>query len=228
MYGKLFESMYDGTLVEDWRALITFQQMIVLCNADGVIDVTTSALSRRTGIPLDIIEAGISILESPDKNSRTPDHEGRRLERLDDHRPWGWRIVNHKKYQMMIDAESKREADRVRIAAKRDAEKANKINDVAECRNLSQVSQNVADVAHTDTDTDTDTKKRGRFAPPTVEEIKSYCLERNNSVNPKRFHDFYESKGWMVGKNKMKDWKAAVRSWEQEDKKPTNQFLGAK
>ena len=55
-----------------------------------------------------------------------------------------------------------------------------------------------------------------RFIPPTLEEIKSYCDERNNLVDPERFYDFYSAKGWMVGKNKMKDWKAAVRTWEKE------------
>ena len=53
-----------------------------------------------------------------------------------------------------------------------------------------------------------------RFIKPTVEQIKSYCLERNNKVDAQRFFDFYESKGWKVGSNAMKDWKAAVRTWE--------------
>ena len=52
------------------------------------------------------------------------------------------------------------------------------------------------------------------FVPPTVDEVKAYCQERNNKVDPQKFVDFYECKGWMVGKNHMKDWKAAVRSWE--------------
>ncbi|MGE5631347.1 MAG: hypothetical protein ACM3TR_09660 [Caulobacteraceae bacterium] len=55
------------------------------------------------------------------------------------------------------------------------------------------------------------------FIPPTLEEVKAYCLERNNKVDPEKWHDFYSSKGWMVGKNKMKDWKAAVRTWEKSD-----------
>ena len=58
-----------------------------------------------------------------------------------------------------------------------------------------------------------------RFKPPTLQEVKAYCIERNNDIDPERFIDFYESKGWMVGKNKMKDWKAAVRSWESRNKK---------
>ena len=61
-----------------------------------------------------------------------------------------------------------------------------------------------------------------RFTPPTLEEVKAYCEERGNSVDPERFIDFYSSKGWMVGKNKMKDWQAAVRGWESRDKKSAN------
>lgn len=59
-----------------------------------------------------------------------------------------------------------------------------------------------------------------RFTPPTVEEVSAYCEERNNGINPERFIDFYESKGWMVGRNRMKDWKAAIRTWEQRDNRP--------
>ena len=55
------------------------------------------------------------------------------------------------------------------------------------------------------------------FKKPTIEEIRKYCNERNNNVDAERFYDFYESKGWMVGSNKMKDWKAAIRTWEQKE-----------
>jgi hypothetical protein len=54
-----------------------------------------------------------------------------------------------------------------------------------------------------------------RFTPPTVEEVRSYCTERKNNVDAQRFVDYYSSNGWMVGKNKMKDWRAAVRNWER-------------
>lgn len=67
-----------------------------------------------------------------------------------------------------------------------------------------------------------DIKKNSHFVPPTPEEVKAYCIERNNKVDAERFIDFYSSKGWMIGKNKMKDWKAAVRTWEK-DKKPDTQ-----
>lgn len=53
------------------------------------------------------------------------------------------------------------------------------------------------------------------FRPPTVDEVRSYCLERKNDVDPQRFVDYYQARGWMIGKSKMKDWKAAVRTWEK-------------
>ena len=61
-------------------------------------------------------------------------------------------------------------------------------------------------------------KPTKRFVPPSVEDVKAYCKESGYNVDSERFVDFYEAKGWMVGKNKMKDWKAAVRSWHSRNK----------
>ncbi len=58
-------------------------------------------------------------------------------------------------------------------------------------------------------------EKRKRFIPPTLQEVAAYCLERKNGIDPQRFIDYYTSNGWRVGKNKMKDWKASVRTWER-------------
>lgn len=59
--------------------------------------------------------------------------------------------------------------------------------------------------------------KTKRFVKPTLEDVRAYCLERQNNVDPESFVDFYESKGWKVGNQSMKDWKAAVRTWERRD-----------
>lgn len=64
-------------------------------------------------------------------------------------------------------------------------------------------------------------KEKRRFSPPTLDEVKKYCAERHNDVDPQRFIDFYASKGWVVGKSPMRDWKAAVRTWEQRDSSPS-------
>ncbi len=60
-------------------------------------------------------------------------------------------------------------------------------------------------------------KEKKHFVPPTIEEVKQYCIDGSYNVDAQRFIDFYESKGWMVGKNKMKDWKAALRNWSRRN-----------
>jgi hypothetical protein len=60
------------------------------------------------------------------------------------------------------------------------------------------------------------------FKKPTVNDIKEYCLWRNNGIDAETFFDFYESKNWLIGKNKMKDWKACVRTWEKRQNKTNN------
>ena len=66
---------------------------------------------------------------------------------------------------------------------------------------------------------DKNISSKERFEKPTLEEVEAYCKERNNNVDAERFVNSYESKGWMVGKNKMKDWKASVTTWEKDNKK---------
>lgn len=65
-------------------------------------------------------------------------------------------------------------------------------------------------------------KTLSRFIPPTVEEVRAYCLERGNNVDPEKFIAYYTSNGWKVGKNPMKDWRAAVITWERKDKTDGN------
>jgi len=146
MYGKIFESIYDGTLSDNWQALITFQQMIVLCDADGIIDMTPQAISRRTGIPVEHIVDGISFLEKEDEYSRTPDENGKRIVRLDEHRPWGWSIVNHSKYKSLQDSDTVRHQNKIRKQKQRARHEESRI--VTDCHGQSR---------HTDTNTDTKT-----------------------------------------------------------------------
>lgn len=64
--------------------------------------------------------------------------------------------------------------------------------------------------------------EKNKFKKPTIQDIEAYCKERNNGIDAVQFYNFYESKGWMIGKNKMKDWKAAVRTWERMSNKDKN------
>ena len=80
MYGKIFDTIYKGTLYGQWEAIVTMQQLIVLADADGVVDMTPMAISAVTSIPRDIIDKGLEILSSPDKYTRTPGSDGRRID----------------------------------------------------------------------------------------------------------------------------------------------------
>ena len=96
-----------------------------------------------------------------------------------------------------------------------------------DCTNVQKCNTEIEKDKELDTDTDIDLEKekkdkadkplRTRFVPPTLSDVQAYCLERNNNVDAQRFIDYYTSNGWKVGKNPMKDWKAAVRNWERSD-----------
>lgn len=72
------------------------------------------------------------------------------------------------------------------------------------------------------------TTKRKRFEKPTLSEIKAYCIERGNKVDAQHFFDYYESNGWRVGKNSMKNWQAAVRTWERSEYRKPNSKKNSK
>ena len=76
-------------------------------------------------------------------------------------------------------------------------------------------------------DTQKSAEKATRFRKPTVEEVEGYCKERKNGIDAERFVDYYEMRGWKIGKTSMKDWKAAVRTWERNEKQKAEENPGA-
>lgn len=103
MFAKVFAQIFDSSIAEDYKVRLVFEDMLKLADVDGVVDMTPEAISRRTNVPLEIVKAGIAALEQPDTRSRSSEHEGRRIARLDEHRDWGWVIVNYDKYRQMRD-----------------------------------------------------------------------------------------------------------------------------
>lgn len=85
--------------------------------------------------------------------------------------------------------------------------------------NVDSHGQEYSKVKYSREEKSIDNGAENRFTQPTAEEVRAYCLEKGYKVDPERFVDFYTSKGWLVGKTKMKDWKAAVRNWSRNDKK---------
>lgn len=117
-------------------------------------------------------------------------------------------------------------AERVRKHREKKAQKALQCNAQVTDGNI-EIEKDKDIELEKDIDIDIDKKeekktgKAKRFTKPTLEDIKAYCLERNNNVDAEHFYDYYEANGWKVGKNSMKDWKASVRTWERNgyDKK---------
>lgn len=126
-------------------------------------------------------------------------------------------IPNWGKHQNLEGMELVREQTKNRVQRYRDRQKL-----LSDCN--ATCNATVTECNATDKDIDKnkirlDKSNKGRFSPPTIEEVAAYCKERDNGVDPQAFVDFYTAKGWKVGKDPMKDWQAAVRTWERREPK---------
>lgn len=133
-------------------------------------------------------------------------------------------IPNWGKHQTLDKIEKKNEYQKEYMREYREKQKqiACKTNSNTNSKtNVSLLEEELELDKELDKDIKDNRAKSTRFVPPTHEEVENYCLERNNKVDAERFIDFYSSKGWMVGKNKMKDWKACIRTWERSNSTST-------
>jgi hypothetical protein len=124
MYAKLFAQIFDSSIAEDYQVRHVFEDLLKLCDQNGVVDMTHEAIARRTNVPLEIIKRGIAELEKPDARSRNPDHNGSRLVRVDPHRDWGWFIVNYEHYRAIASEEQRREKTLARVKRHREKNKS--------------------------------------------------------------------------------------------------------
>lgn len=119
-------------------------------------------------------------------------------------------------------AEAGKKGNQVRWGT--DSKCDNNITNASKCEqmvaNVANINKNI-NINQTKTETKTKTK---RFIKPTVEQIAAYCKERENDVDANKFFDFYEGKGWVIGKSPMKDWKAAVRTWETRNNTQASKY----
>jgi hypothetical protein len=100
LYARVFVQILDSSIAENFTLRHVFEDFFKLCDhRTGIVDMTRQSISRRLNIPLDQLNKYIKTLESPDASSRDQEHNGRRIERLDDHRDWGWKILNWEKYE---------------------------------------------------------------------------------------------------------------------------------
>ena len=124
-----------------------------------------------------------------------------------------------KKYEAQVERINRINEERKRKKEEQERNEVDTISHEVEGVNVNvndNVNVNVLDKSNIKEKVIKEKSPTSRFIPPTLDEVKNYCDERRNLVNPEHFINFYQSKGWMVGKNKMKDWKAAVRNWEKD------------
>jgi len=122
LYAKIFTQIHDSSLSEDYLARLVFMDLLLLCDEEGIVDITVEAVARRTNVPLDVVRAGIAKLEQPDPQSRSTNEGGRRIVRLDPGRDWGWRIVNYVQYRMIRTKQDRTEYHREYYRSKRSKE----------------------------------------------------------------------------------------------------------
>lgn len=113
MYAKLFTSIYQGTLRGNSHGLLVFTNLLAHADREGFADIHPRAISEEVGLTLEEVKAAIAVLESPDDESRSPEEQGRRIVRMDEHRIWGWKIVNYVKYRSIRDEDDRREQNRI-------------------------------------------------------------------------------------------------------------------
>lgn len=122
-------------------------------------------------------------------------------------------IPNWDKHQSLDAYERRKEADRLRKQQQRAAQK------LLVCGQSADTSADVRTVdIDKDIDKEVDKDNKRIFHAPSKDEVEEYCKSRNNGIDAQHFIDYYAARGWMVGKTKMKDWKAAIRTWEHRHK----------
>lgn len=107
MYVKLFEQILDSSIAENYKVRLVFEDMLLLADKHGILDMTHEGFARRTNVPLRIVKAAIVELEKPDSKSRRKEQGGRRIVRLDEHRAWGWHLVNFEYYRELRNEENR-------------------------------------------------------------------------------------------------------------------------
>jgi len=207
LYTRVFVTVLDSSIAEDFTLRHVFEDLFKLCDwKTGVVDMTRQAISRRLNIPLKIVSECIDRLEAPDPASRDPDNQGRRLKRLDEHRDWGWKILNWEKY----DAIRNRADVAMRVQRHRDKKK----------EEGSVTGENPPRSAPRDTNNRPDSVaeviEAGRMIALNEGSCRKFWLhyESTSAVDPSG------NKVWVTGRSGEKrigSWRSLLGSWKASD-----------
>ena len=226
MYGKIFKSMFEGTMRGKPNVLLVWTNMLVNSDKDGYVDRTVRVISEETGLSINAVNESIIELESPDSESRSQDLEGRRLERIDEHRNWGWRIVNYLKYASIKNEEERREQNRLaqsRFRAKNQRLVSNSKRVVSNSKQASAESAHVAIAVDIDRTKDVSVSVKKEIYKETYSECvkltkdefskltESFGIEGTNQ-RIQNLNDYIMSKG-----AKYKSHYHTILNWERKN-----------
>lgn len=217
MYAKIFEQIFDSSIADDYELRHFFMDLLVLADCNGVVDRTPTAIAARTRIPLSKVTKFIARLESPDMQSRTLGWEGRRIAKFDEHRDWGWVILNFERFKQLASDRERRETTRIRSQRFKDKTAQVHVNHASDERNLETRGRLVyEDVVSDVSGKGKEGDARGRFCKPDFESVKLHGIKIGLPESEcEKFWNYYESNGWRVGKNPMRLWTAAMANWKR-------------
>ncbi len=187
--------IHSSLWAEDSDTKICWITLLLLADATGFVRAAASAIAREAGISAEVARRALDLFQGPDDESRTPDNQGKRIERVDG----GYRVLNYEKY---------RERDytaAVRQKRFREKHKNNGVTSVTKRVTSRQVTH-----AEAEAEAEADKKGGAHVARPrSIDEVLAVMDEKS----AREFWDYYESNGWRVGRNPMKMWKAAASRW---------------
>lgn len=207
--------------------------MLAHADKEGWVDIHPRAIAEEVGLTLEQVNAAIAELEAPDAESRSPEESGRRIVRLDEHRAWGWRVVNHAKYRAIRSEEDRREQNRLAQQRFREARKPQ----------VSDSKQRKPPSAHTETETETETttKSKTRAEDATASRLpadwvptgadQDFCAATRPDLDCKAVADNFRDYWAAVpgAKGRKLDWSATWRNWVRNESRaragPANQSL---
>jgi hypothetical protein len=200
-FTKLFSSITESTIwCESDQIRIVWITMLAMANKNGYVFGSAPGLANRARVPLESVREALVKFQEPDPDSRTKEFEGRRIKEVDG----GWQLLNYAKHRAIRDEEERRDYMK---------------NLMRQKRSVSNVSHSKPPLSQAEADSREQIAearvKSKTFAPPSLEEVDLYCQERGNRVDPVQFFNHYTSNGWKVGRNPMKNWKAAIGTWEK-------------
>lgn len=212
---KLYRKLTDWEWYDDAVVKAIFIDLLILANHQdntwhgqtvkrGSLVTSVATIAGRNGLTIQQVRTALNKLEKTGEINKQSTNKNTLII-----------VLNYERYQEFEDTENDncQQTDNIQTTNKQQSN-----------NNQITTNKNVKNIKN-----DKNVKKEGkpteRFTPPTLEEVQAYCSERNNNVDTEKFIDYYTANGWLVGgKSKMKDWKAAVRTWEKngfaEKRKP--------